>query len=165
MITIRLMGGLGNQMFQYAALRTAMIDFKDNGTISLAGITNKTHNVYALNHFNLSKKVLVSNKKNIKCEIVHLIYGLYYLFLIKKTNGFEIMKKWSLNLNEKGMYCVPDGYIPLKDSNSKNKAMVGYFQSVKYFEKYQSIISKELTVKDKIKLHNVEILKKIKHRK
>ena len=47
------MGGLGNQMFQYAALRSYMLDWNEEGTISLKGITNKNHNVYSLNHFKM----------------------------------------------------------------------------------------------------------------
>lgn len=161
MITIRLMGGLGNQMFQYAALRAAMIDFNENGQISLAGITNKTHNVFALDNFNISKDVKIINSFNFKLEFNHFIYGFYYLFLLKKINGFNIMYNMSLFFNKFGIYCVPDGYIPLIKSASNNKTMVGYFQSIKYFKKYSNVIKKELMVKTPISSINSKIIKEI----
>ena len=72
-ITIRLMGGLGNQMFEYAALRNMQLSNKCKGTIDLCGITNKTHNVFGLDHCNISKEIKIVNKqKGFKGKIVHL---------------------------------------------------------------------------------------------
>ena len=161
MITIRLMGGLGNQMFQYAALRATMLDFQENGQISLVGITNKTHNVFALNNFNINNNISIIEKTSLKLEINHFIYGLYYLILLKRKNGLNIMKKISNILNNCGIYCVPDGYIPLNFSKSKNKTMVGYFQSLKYFDKYSEIIKNELTVNTTLSRVNKNIIKKM----
>lgn len=162
MITLRLMGGLGNQMFQYASLRAFMLENKEKGTISLKGITNKTHNVYSLNYFNISDEVKVKEKETIKLKLTHYLYGFYCVFLIKKKNGFKIVEKIQPLINKFGIYCVPDGYIKLNNSKNKNKTMVGYFQSTKYFDKYRDIIKRELKVKMPVSDRNKDTLKQIK---
>jgi len=163
MICIRLMGGLGNQMFEYAALRCKMLDDGDKGKISLKGITNKTHNVYSLNHFNISKDIEIINNESLKCKFNHLLYGFYCIFLLKAKKGFNIVKKIQPLLNRFGYYCVPDGYIKLSKSKSKNQVMVGYFQSVKYFDKYREVIQKEFTVIDEVLPKNKALLESIRN--
>jgi len=160
-ITLRLAGGLGNQMFEYCALRSFMLEHNLKGNISLKGITNKTHNVYSLNHFYINKEVEIKETETIKSKINHLIYGFYCVFLVRKKNGFQIMKKVQPILNYFGFYCVPDGYMDLQGSTSKNQVMVGYYQSLKYFDKYKEILKEELTVKEKILPRNKKILENI----
>lgn len=160
-ITLRLAGGLGNQMFEYCALRSFMLDHNLMGNISLKGITNKTHNIYSLNHFYINKEVEIKKTETIKSKINHLIYGFYCVFLVHKKNGFQMMKKIQPILNYFGFYCVPDGYMDLQESTSKNQVMVGYYQSLKYFDKYKEILKEELTVKEKVSPKNKKILENI----
>ncbi len=162
-ISIRLMGGLGNQMFQYAALRTMMLKYNLKGNISLKGITNITHNVYCLNHFNISKEVQVINSETFKSKINYLLYGFYCLFLMKRKCGFKVIKKVQPILNSLGMYCVPDGYVNLSNSYCNNNVMVGYYQSLKYFDEYKDIIKDELKVTDEVLEKNKVLLKEIKN--
>lgn len=160
--TIRLMGGLGNQMFEYSVLRAMMLENSAEGVISLKGITNKTHNVYCLNHFNISEDVKIKKGESLKSFVNYLFYGFYYIFLIKKKNGFDKMKKVQPILNNLGYYCVPDGYIELNNSSSNRNEMIGYYQSAKYFEKYKDIIKKELKVIDEVFDKNIDLLNDIK---
>ena len=162
MITIRMMGGLGNQMFQYAALRSMMLKYGQDGSICLKGITNKTHNIYSLNHFAIDESIKIANNENLKSYINYLIYGFYCLFLVKKENGFKVMERIQPIINKLGMYCVPDGYIKISKFNRKNNVMIGYYQSTKYFDEYKDIIKKELKVKEKIDEKNIEIFNDIK---
>ena len=161
MYEIRLMGGLGNQMFQYAVLRALTLEYKDKGIISLAGITNKGHNVYALNHLNISNDIKVINYFNIKSFINYLFYGYYCVFIINSKNSVKRLKRLQKLLQPLGMYCIPDGYLPIKPSKFKHNSLVGYFQSTKYFDKYKNIIKEELKVKEEILPNNLEILKDI----
>lgn len=160
-VEIRLMGGLGNQMFEYCALRSFMLEHRLAGEISLKGITNKTHNVYFLDHFQISKEVRVKESETLKSKINHLIYGFYCVFLVKKKNGFAIMNKLQRLLNYFGIYCVPDGYMKLYDSTSNHQSLVGYFQSHKYFDKYRDVLIKELKVQDKVLDRNKKLLEEI----
>lgn len=162
-IMIRLMGGLGNQMFEYAALRAMMIKYNQKGIISLKGITNKTHNVYSLNHFNINKDITITKKESLKTKLNYLLYGFYYVFLIKQKNGFKIMQKIQPILNKNGIYCLPDGYIKFDKSESFNNSMVGYFQSVRYFDEYKDIIKEELKVIEPIMKKNQKLFQEIKN--
>ncbi len=161
-VTMRLAGGLGNQMFEYCALRSHMLKYHIEGELSLKGITNKTHNVYSLNHFCISKKIKITKREGIKSSLNYLLYGFYYVFLGKRKNGFRVMQKMQPILNYFGFYCVPDGYMELQESPSRHQVMVGYYQSLKYFEEYKDILKKELRVKEKVLPQNKKILDKIK---
>lgn len=164
MIEIRLMGGLGNQMFQYAILRTLSLEWGDNGVIDLSGITNRTHNVYSLNHLNISKEIKIINKsKKIRAKINYFIYGYYFVFLQKSKNGFKRLLRIEKIFQKFGMYCIPDGYAKLNPSKAKYKSLIGYYTSSKYFKKYEKIIKSELKVKAKINSHNIELLKQIQN--
>lgn len=161
--TIRLMGGLGNQMFEYSALRTMMLEYDTDGIISLKGITNKTHNVYCLNHFNISSDVKIVKGESIKSFVNYLFYGFYYVFLISRKSGFKIIKKVQPFLNHLGFYCVPDGYMKLNEPTYSNNVMVGYYQSLNFFNKYKDVIRKELKVTDEVLDKNKKLLKEIQN--
>ena len=162
-VTIRLMGGLGNQMFEYAALRNMQLNNKCKGVIDLCGITNKTHNVFGLDHCNISKDIEVVNKqKGFKGKIVHLLYGFYWVFLSKSKSGFKFWTRVQPYLNSIGIYCVPDGYIPLNNIEIDNNYMVGYFQSINYMKGNKDTIRKELQITDKLEGKNLEVYNDIK---
>lgn len=162
-IAIRLMGGLGNQMFQYAAVRSFALDNDVSAYIDLRGITNKTHNVFGLNHCNISNDVII--KKSIflvKGKITHLIYGLYWAFLSKTKIGYKLYSIMQPNLNDLGIYCVPDGYIPINKVKARNNYMVGYYQSINYIKSNMSIIQSELQIIDKLEGKNLNVYNEIK---
>lgn len=162
-ITIRLMGGLGNQMFEYAALRNMQLNNKCKGSIDLCGITNKTHNVYGLDHCNITKDIeIIKNKKSIKGKFTHLLYGFYWVFLSKSKTGFKFWQMLQAYLNSVGIYCVPDGYIKLSDIEVDNNYMVGYFQSINYLNDNKDIIRKELQIIDKLDGKNANVYDEIK---
>ena len=135
--SIRLMGGLGNQMFEYAMLRARMMQTGRKGVIRLSGITNKTHNVYSLNHFNINKDIEIVKKDNAKTLISYLVYGFYCVTLVKSKIGFKVMQLVQPVMNTFGFICVPDGYIGVSNVETSNEGLVGYFQSPKYFKKYK----------------------------
>lgn len=157
MVTIRLMGGLGNQMFQYAVLRTMMLKYNQEGIISLKGITNKNHNVYSLDKFQINENITITNTESVKSFINYLLYFFYCLFLIKLKNGYKIMNGIQPFLNNLGMYCVPDGYIKLGKIKRKKNVMIGYYQSIKYFDEYKDIIQKELKINSPVMNSNKKI--------
>lgn len=159
---VKLMGGLGNQMFQYACVRNLAIENNGIAYIDLSGITNKTHNIYSLNYLNISDEVKILNsKKSIKGFICYLIFGVFCKFFGDNQNAYNIFTSFEKNLNKDGIYCVPDGYIKLEKASSKNNYLVGYFQSSKFFKENENLIKKELTVKVKNRDINKDIINKI----
>ena len=161
-IAVRLMGGLGNQMFQYATLRNLMIKYDMEGIIDLSGITNLTHNVYSLEHLNISDEVkVINNFKSTKKFFAHLTLGIYYHFLEKRKYGFNLLSEMEKQLNELGIYCAPDGYIKLEKPVKRINYLEGYFQSSKYFDDNKKIIRNELKVIDKPNKRNKRLIDEI----
>ena len=161
-ITIRLMGGLGNQMFQYATLRNMQLNNDSEGIIDLVGITNKTHNVYGLNNLNISDDIkVINNTKSIKGFISHLLYGFYWVFLRNRKSGRNFLKSIQPYLNSIGIYLVVDDYIKLNNININDNYMVGYFQSINYFKDNEKVIKQELQVKDILSGKNKKIQKEM----
>lgn len=159
---VRVMGGLGNQMFEYAILRTLMLDHSSDGVLDLCGITNNDHNVYSLNHLNISDNVIVSNNFfNSKKMITHLFLGCYYRLFSKFKWGFSFYCNIQPTLNKYGIYCAPDGYIELSKSKARHNYIEGYYQSSKFFKKYEDIIRSELKVKYKVPKKNIDLYKQI----
>ena len=165
MVNLHLMGGLGNQMFQYAALRSLMLENNQNGIIELSGISGikkRGHNIYSLDKFNIDKKILIKNKeKNIRLYINYIIYIFYCLFLQNKKIGSKFIKFIQPGINKIGCYCIPDGYLKIKKMKHKKNYLFGYFQSLNYFYKYESQIRKELKVVTSISKENKKIIEDI----
>lgn len=140
MIVVKLIGGLGNQLFQYAMGRN--LAYKKNTKLKLdisAFQTYKLHN-YSLQHFNIFEDFVRNNelyslkKKSILSSD---IFKPYY----KKKHIKE--KKLGFDTN---YFKVP-----------KNCYLEGYWQSEKYFRDIQDIIKKEFRVKHKILGENAVI--------
>ena len=153
-LVIRLMGGLGNQMFQYASLRMYAKKYNIDAYIDLRGITNKTHNVYGLNHCNISKDVIVVDKyPSIKAFFSHLLYGLSWV--IFKDNSFY--KDIQPIINSYGIYCAPLGYVEFSKPQKEVNYMVGYYSSREYVDNYDYSIKEELQITDKLTGKNKRI--------
>lgn len=167
MISLHLMGGLGNQLFQYATLKSLMLENKQTGIVELSkisGFKKRGHNIYALNKFNIDKNILVKqNEKNIRLYINYIVYIFYCIFFKSKKMGLKFIKKVQPCMNKIGCYCIPDGYLKIKKMNNKKNYLFGYFQSLDYFEKYSKEIRKDLKVITPILDQNKEILDEIEN--
>ena len=158
MIYIKLQGGLGNQMFEYAFAKALSLKCNDELVLDLSGITNETHNVYSLEHFNITDyKVIdkydVANKKKLGYKIKeHFTWRALNSGGVAKKYKVEKNLQWLFNMF--GIYSCTDGYVKTHKSFSKDKYLEGFFQSSKYFNEYKDVIKKEFTVKDKMLTRN-----------
>ena len=130
MIIVKLMGGLGNQMFQYAAARSLAIHKKTDLYIDLSsfsentiGITKRT---YELGVFNIRTATLDQQKKIKSHNIVRKIINKLLPYYRRKY------------------YYEPHFHF---DSNffkaSSSTTLIGYWQSEKYFSKIAAVIHNE----------------------
>lgn len=116
MIVVQLIGGLGNQLFQYAAARSLAIEKNQKLFIDVSTFESyKLHN-YALNHFNIVSSIYKAPNK--------------YLRKIRSLYQKNIL------YNE-----VDFGYnSDLINLKGNRIFLEGYFQSEKYFFKHQKEI-------------------------
>jgi|SRR3989344_3883710 len=139
MIVVRLKGGLGNQMFQYALGR--VLALKNNAELKLdtsflnlnfKSITKRTYN---LDVFNIKAEIAKNSDIPFLFRLPNNKVGLYFIFLFRKiikSNGQE--KSFQF---DKSILSIGD-----------NAYLDGYWQSQKYFEGFEEIIRKDLTLKN-----------------
>ena len=122
MIVINLMGGLGNQMFQYAAAKALALE--------------KKHKLYL-------------NTKGFQTYLLHK-YGLYH-FSMQQNNYKEpsrIQRKFIEIFRNKIVHIEKEfNYNPLIQNLKRNPIFLeGYFQSEKYFIKYEKQIRADFEI-------------------
>lgn len=133
MIKIKIQGGLGNQLFQYALAR-ALKEKNRNKEIILdlsyylpGGVAKRdTPRGYELDKYNIYKNIKIDYGKTPKKYII--LEKL--LRRTKKESAFIFYKKY---LNPK-----------------ENSCLIGFWQSEKYFKDIEEIVRKEFTLKNRI---------------
>lgn len=155
MIIVKLMGGLGNQMFQYA---TALSVAKRNRSQLLVDKTsfdnmhpNDTPRTYDLGVFNISAKI-ASDSDLSKIRESDEQYG------IKDKIKRRLVKSgplWKIVEPNASYY----SYIERAPNNSY---LVGWWQNEKYFKEFRSSILKEFSPKNPLTDYTQKILEQIK---
>ncbi|MEI7451739.1 MAG: alpha-1,2-fucosyltransferase [Candidatus Falkowbacteria bacterium] len=133
MIVIKLSGGLGNQMFQYAFGRALSLRYKQ--TLILDGSSysknnNNTKRKYLLNSFDIKAKHF-SNR--LLSGMFIFINSIFRLFL-----GKDIIVKEVL------FYKYDNEIVANKN---KINYFDGFWQSYKYFSEYKNIIASDFTIR------------------
>lgn len=137
MVIVQLIGGLGNQLFQYAAAKSLAIEKKKKLCIDVSQFENyKLHN-YALNHFDI-----VSNIYNKPNKYLRKISSFFQKSIYYKEVEFRYNKD-------------------LMNLNGDNIFLEGYFQSEKYFLKYEKEIRKDFEIISPFKKITKEAIKQI----
>lgn len=143
MIYVRLKGGLGNQLFQYAA-GYALSRERNQGLVLDISYYNKNNNDYRLDKLGLDDNVLVTDKNRFCIRILHNKF-------INK--GIRIIGVENPYIGKDGLYILESKAETL-DSYFKREAtniyLDGYFQTPKYFEKYKYDIQNQFEIKDNL---------------
>lgn len=157
MIKKEMVGRLGNQMFQYAAMRAIqeLNGNEDDMVISFdkyvkkRGFKNELE-MFRTREFKQANKI----KMNKRQEFIIFLIKCFERILrkISSEEKFELYqyrfeKKIAPFLNKMGIYFMRQGYYPLKKTNSKDKIVIGYFESAKYFNHIREKILEEFTPK------------------
>lgn len=137
-IVIKLCGGLGNQLFQYAAGRSLSIALGVELVLDLNWYdnipNNNTFREYMLGSYNINARPATQLEK-ISCDIYHSRVGSRLFFFLKKWKHFR----------EKNFDFDPEFF-----SQKTNLYLDGYWQSPKYFEQIEAIIRNELECTESI---------------
>lgn len=132
MIITRLFGGLGNQMFQYAAGRRLAHVLAVKLKLDVTWLGKPGSRAYSLENFNVQENFASASE----IAAVAPIGGLRHA-LAKKWP-----KKWPKYIQEKHFHFDPE-ILNLPD----DVYLKGYWQSEKYFSDIAGIIRREFTVK------------------
>lgn len=168
MIVLKLIGGLGNQMFEYAFARNLQILLKENLYFDCSIYNKYKIRKYSLGNLNICSDIQLLDNANInKIQNLYLIITqkLYRVIqklirIIKKTD--RIGNKFYNFLLKRGLYYNFDRYYyDTLICNKKTKCIYGYFQSEKYFMDIKPIVKEELKVKTCISEKEKELLKEI----
>ena len=132
MIITRLFGGLGNQMFQYAAGRRLACILGVELKLDVSWIEKFKSREYFLGNFNIKENFASASEIAVMAPTGRLGHA-----LAKKWP-----KKWPKYIQEKHFHFDPD-ILNLPDG----VYLKGYWQSEKYFLDISEIIHREFTVK------------------
>lgn len=146
MICICLNGGLGNQLFQYAAGRALALRHSTELLFDLSLLEKKgrdTHREFELFHFNCVGRI--ATKKEL-----HRIPKIVYF-----PNLFYKYTSWRIYREHTGAY--NPSYLYLSD----NTYLVGYWQSFRYFNNISSYLALDFNPKNSLSSTSALIQEKI----
>lgn len=146
MIIIELQGGLGNQMFQYAAGKSLATERNTNVLIDKRWYENTDQNgesdvrKYELNIFKLKQDFYSHDKRSARWRIFN-----------RRTEFDDQDSPYEYH---KDFFLLP-----------RESTIRGYYQNAQYFIKHQSIIRKDFEWKNALSKTDNEVYKKIKSAK
>ena len=136
MIILKIQGGLGNQMFQYAAGRNLSISLDTEIKLDITSYNNDVKREYELKHFRI--KDIHANESEIASwrmpEIFHDRYRKRILWYLPFTYPKHFREK-EIDFDSRFFNIHDNCYVE------------GYFQSKKYFINSESILRKEFIKK------------------
>ncbi|MDR0580024.1 MAG: alpha-1,2-fucosyltransferase [Campylobacteraceae bacterium] len=151
MIISKLIGGLGNQMFQYAIGRAVAHRNSDILKLDISGFaTYKLHNGYRLNAFNIDEKIADINE--IKClgKKNRVLRKLAKIGILKKSTFYAEKSENETKFDEK-VFLYKDLYLD------------GYWQNEKYFLDIRDMLIDEFTLKKPVGKNADEYMSIIKN--
>jgi hypothetical protein len=136
MIAVTLMGGLGNQLFEYAFARSLSIKYQKDLKIDLSFLKRKDLGL-------------------------NFVYRNYDLDLFHTIEDFKIGYESFIRIDETHFHYSRDIVDSISNFSSSNLILNGYWQSPKYFHGFESDIKSEFQFKKKIENSNDELIKKM----
>ena len=151
-------GGLGNQMFQYAAARA--IQLENGGELILVTHLfeqDPDNRIYRLDKLNLPQEIKISNPEEWN--------KIWFFYRLRKKILLDFMKKGGNPeyCFKRGLYYVDPAYTFYNTCSSTQNTnyIYGAFQTEKYFKKYTDRILPEMIVNKSIDQENASMMKQI----
>jgi len=139
MVIVRLTGGLGNQMFQYATAKAVANTMGDCLKFDISFYPKQTLRKYELNKFNIENTIATHD------EIIRLAGNENIWFKVKRKLGLKIKRPKSYFLERE------DAAYDAKIFNyTDNIYLDGYWADEKYFNGIRQELVREFILKDTI---------------
>jgi len=155
MIIVKLKGGLGNQMFQYAFARKLSLMKNIQVKFDISHFDNdKVYNRhYELNHFNIIENIASPE------EVNQFIYGKFERGL--SGLALKFIDKVLPNHRRRVVKQPKKGFDPLIYKVSDNTYIDGYWGNEEYFKDIARTVRKEFTLRKQLDDKNLAIKNKI----
>ncbi len=149
MIVSNLIGGLGNQMFQYAAGRALSLQLHRHLYLDISDLAR-----YQLHQGYQFERIFAGEFKVATGKSVRGILGYQGISFLRK-----ILIRDQLKYLRSRKYVVQPGFVYWDqfDQLADDVYLHGYWQSEKYFKKYSDIIRKDFVFKEKLSAVNQSI--------
>jgi hypothetical protein len=151
MIIVRLFGGLGNQMFQYAAGRSLAMKHNTDLILDVSEFDRHKLRKYSLFPFTIAENFVSARDRirivNPNRKIRTLIWG----------NFLKLLRIEPIILKKEPHFHFDAEFLTLPD----NISLDGYWQSEKYFENIKEVIRRDFTFKNQSDLKNSDVGKEI----
>jgi glycosyl transferase family 11 len=164
MVVVQLIGGIGNQMFQYACGRHLALLNNSELLLDLSFLQNRVSfrkdfvfRDYDLDIFNIQGRIATESDIPLypqNWKINSILHRLYHLFLVRRK-GFKYILERSLNSYKQILY---NRKVLEKRGNIY---LAGYWASPKYFEVIRDIIKADFSFRKKISNNCLDILQQI----
>jgi hypothetical protein len=153
MVITHIIGGLGNQMFQYAAGRALSLDREQLLRLDVSGFTGYSlHQGFELHHvFGCPAEITTETE-------MHNILGWQY-----STGIRRVLARPGLAMIRRAEFVVEPHfhYWPEIRNVPQNCYLVGYWQSEKYFREAAAVIRADFTFKSPLTNRNAELADQI----
>lgn len=165
MIILRVEGGLGNQMFQYAFARTIQRKYGGKIIFDLHTFKNDSHRDFALHHFfsksdlNIEKPTLLKNFSLFALRVIAKLLQLLFLKIIKnKDKRLKLLTAIGIFIQEDSKYS--NHLFPI---SSPIKYISGNWMSEKYFLSIKDKLQEDFIVKTEISIRNKQVMAQIQN--
>lgn len=143
MIVCKLIGGLGNQMFQYAYAETLAKELNDEVCFDISFYKGKTPAIFKLQVEGKEKESPDTLVGFLSAKRAEKIYHVLQ-YVIRKVNHERIGNRLFRWYSKQGYYFNFDPfYYPSLKCDKVNKFIYGYFQGLQYFESVENKIRKQ----------------------
>jgi hypothetical protein len=156
---VKIKGGLGNQMFQYACARAMQIRMGQKLALNISSYERDGKRSFGLNHLNISEDCALQREKTRKEQIFdpNTNRVLKAAMRFSPDLAFRVCKRFNAFVWDR------DRYIPLNPDPDRDIYLNGYWQSQKYFSPAEAAIRSELTVKEPLSPVSEALLKEIQN--
>ncbi len=167
MVYLEIRDRTGNQMFQYAFARYLTVKYNDELSINFNEVFKRydEENGWrnSLADFNVCKYKINVKKKYSVIQKVLLYLMQKYLHHNDPLTVYKKQRRFASILSKFGIFYLMDGYLKFDEPYKfiKDKIVIGYFESPRYFLEINELIKKEFTPRYPLLARNTDLYKSI----